>query len=75
MYKNLKTEASVSNCSSIRQENTVQISPIYVLEEKNKVFGNDLNDLFPKTIGNLRVLSYQNNEPLIVIGPQCNLII
>ena len=51
-------------------------------EQKNKednnnknilLYGNDINNLYPKYIGKMHSFFYVKNEPLITIGPDCKL--
>ena len=37
------------------------------------LYGNDINNLYPKYIGKMLSLFYVKNEPLITIGPDCKL--
>ena len=41
-------------------------------ENGNKLYGNDINIKNPKKLGNLRVLLYIRDYPLIVLGPNSN---
>ena len=50
-------------------------SPI-IKEEENHfnsslLYGNSINDLTPKRIGNMYAFLYINKKPLIIIGPDC----
>ena len=51
-----------------------------IREEQNSFngslfYGNNINDLKPKRIGNLFAFFYINQKPLIVIGPDCKQIL
>jgi hypothetical protein len=42
------------------------------LEDKSALlFGNDINNLYPKYLGKMLSFIYIKNEPLITIGPDC----
>lgn len=86
MYKNnnisIQTELSTMSYSSkenineeeyLDKENNLN-NPI-IKEEQNSfiyslLYGNNINDLYPKKIGNLYAYCYINNKPLIIIGSQ-----
>ena len=59
----------------INQSNKLN-SPIIKEEEKNtfgasSFYGNSINDLTPRRIGNMYAFLYINQKPLIIIGPDC----
>ena len=71
--KNIKDEESPRNLIK-KQEITLKIK-----EELNRkisrsnylLYGNQINNLHPKYLGNSRALFYINNYPIITIGPDC----
>ena len=79
----IETELSVMNSTTIsnneeeiieKENNATQ--PIIVEEQNNILnenlfYGNNINDLKPKFLGNMRAFLYYKNNPLIVIGPDC----
>ena len=79
----IETELSVMNSTTIsnneegiieKENNATQ--PIIVEEQNNILnenlfYGNNINDLKPKFLGNMRTFLYYKNNPLIVIGPDC----
>ena len=61
-------------------DNNKLIKPIIEKEEEQKkneeeenilLYGNDINNLYPKYLGKMRSFFYIKNEPLITIGPDC----
>ena len=61
-------------------DNNKLIKPIIEKEEKQKkneeeenilLYGNDINNLYPKYLGKMLSFIYIKNEPLITIGPDC----
>ena len=40
-----------------------------IRENKDKLYGNDINDKKPRKLGKLRALLYIKDYPLIAIGP------
>ena len=59
----------------IEKENNAT-QPIIVEEQNNILnenlfYGNNINDLKPKFLGNMRAFLYYKNNPLIIIGPDC----
>jgi len=40
-----------------------------ISENKDKLYGNDINDKKPRKLGKLRTLLYIKDYPLIAIGP------
>ena len=40
-----------------------------ISENKDKLYGNDINDKKPRKLGKLRALLYIKDYPLIAIGP------
>jgi hypothetical protein len=85
--EHIQTELTSMNTSSstlnedeildkeINQANKLN-SPI-IKEEANNIYGgsllygNSINDLTPRRIGNMYAFLYINQKPLIVIGPDC----
>ena len=79
----IETELSVMNSTTIsnneeeiieKENNATQ--PIIVEEQNNILnenlfYGNNINDLKPKFLGNMRAFLYYKNNPLIIIGPDC----
>ena len=63
-------------------DNNKLIKPIIEKEEEQKkdeeeenilLYGNDINNLYPKYLGKMRSFFYIKNHPLITIGPDCKL--
>ena len=61
-------------------DNNKLIKPIIEKEEEQKkdeeeenilLYGNDINNLYPKYLGKMLSFIYIKNEPLITIGPDC----
>ena len=61
-------------------DNNKLIKPIIEKEEEQKkneeeenilLYGNDINNLYPKYLGKMRSFFYIKNQPLITIGPDC----
>ena len=62
-------------------DNNKLIKPIIENEEEQKkneeeeenilLYGNDINNLYPKYLGKMRSFFYIKNQPLITIGPDC----
>ena len=61
-------------------DNNKLIKPIIENEEEQKkneeeenilLYGNDINNLYPKYLGKMRSFFYIKNHPLITIGPDC----
>lgn len=44
-------------------------------KNKNTLYGNNITIKAPKHIGKMKVLFYYKDNPLIVIGPDCKLLI
>ena len=71
----LDDDENVLNIPMIIKENEEKLE-----KEKKKnnqdnnnilLYGNDINNLYPKYIGKMRSFFYIKNEPLITIGPDC----
>ena len=47
------------------------------MENENNLllYGNDINNLYPKYLGKMLSLIYIKNQPLITIGPDCKFFI
>ena len=83
----IETELSVMNSTTIsnneegiieKENNATQ--PIIVEEQNNILnenlfYGNNINELKPKFLGNMRAFLYYKNSPLIIIGPDCKYFI
>ena len=62
-------------------DNNKLIKPIIEKEEEEKkneeeeenilLYGNAINNLYPKYLGKMRSFFYIKNQPLIIIGPDC----
>lgn len=72
---NLNEEESLDKELDINQDNNLTYSIIKEEEEKkfssSLLYGNSINDLKPKHLGNLLAFFYINEKPLILIGPDC----
>ena len=71
---NLNEEESLDKELDVNQENNLTYT--IIKEEENKfsnslLYGNSINDLKPKHLGNLLAFFYINEKPLILIGPDC----
>ena len=71
---NLNEEESLDKELEVNQENNLTYT--IIKEEENKfsnslLYGNSINDLKPKHLGNLLAFFYINEKPLILIGPDC----
>ena len=71
----LDDDENVLNIPMIIKENEEKLEKE---EQKNNqdnnnilLYGNDINNLYPKYIGKMRSFFYIKNEPLITIGPDC----
>jgi len=71
----LDDDENVLNIPMIIKENEEKLEKE---EQKNNqdnnnilLYGNDINNLYPKYIGKMRSFLYIKNEPLITIGPDC----
>ena len=74
----LDDDENVLNIPMIIKENEEKLEKEEKLEQKNNqdnnnilLYGNDINNLYPKYIGKMRSFLYIKNEPLITIGPDC----
>ena len=71
---NINEEESLDKDLDINQENNLTYSIIKEEEKKfssSLLYGNSINDLKPKHLGNLLAFLYINETPLILIGPDC----
>ena len=61
------------NIPIIEKEQEVQKNNV----ENNNIllYGNDINNLYPKYLGKMLSLIYIQNQPLITIGPDCKFFI
>ena len=87
---NIKSQIELSSFTEkdsmnyLNNENKLNI-PIIIKEkeeEKNKLddnmillYGNDINNIYPKYLGKMLSMIYVKNNPLIVIGPDCKLFL
>ena len=61
------------NIPIIEKEQEVQKNNV---EDNNLLlYGNDINNLYPKYLGKMLSLIYIKNQPLITIGPDCKFFI
>lgn len=75
----LDDDENVLNIPMIIKENEEKLEKEEKEEQKNNqdnnnnilLYGNDINNLYPKYIGKMRSFLYIKNEPLITIGPDC----
>ena len=74
----LDDDENVLNIPMIIKENEEKLEKEEKEEQKNNqdnnnilLYGNDINNLYPKYIGKMRSFFYIKNEPLITIGPDC----
>ena len=78
-----ETELSIMNSTTVsnneeeinEKENDAS-KPIILHEQnttlnENLFYGNNINELKPKFLGNTRAFLYYKNNPLIIIGPDC----
>ena len=88
--ENIKSQIELSSFTEkdsmnyLNNENKLNI-PIIIKEkeeEKNKLddnmillYGNDINNIYPKYLGKMLSMIYVKNNPLIVIGPDCKLFL
>lgn len=77
------TLTGLSNDSTSDIDNKLNI-PIITNEKEQKIifedktillYGNDINNLYPKYLGKMLTLIYIKNKPLIAIGPDCKFFI
>ena len=71
------TILGLSNDSTSDIDNKLNI-PIITNEKEQKtilLYGNDINNLYPKYLGKMLTLIYIKNKPLIAIGPDCKFFI
>ena len=71
------TVTGLSNDSTSDIDNKLNI-PIITNEKEQKtilLYGNDINNLYPKYLGKMLTLIYIKNKPLIAIGPDCKFFI
>jgi hypothetical protein len=74
----LDDDENVLNIPMIIKENEEKLEKEEKEEQKSNqdnnnilLYGNDINNLYPKYIGKMRSFLYIKNEPLITIGPDC----
>ena len=78
-----ETELSIMNSTTTSNNEELIIGkendatkPI-ILDEQNSIlnanlfYGNNINELKPKFLGNMRAFLFYKNNPLITIGPDC----
>lgn len=70
----LNSENMSLNSVSVK-EKTVDIERQQELLVEDKVFGNHINNKFPRKMGNVFTYLFIKNNPIIVIGPDCKFYI
>ena len=61
------------NIPIIEKEQEIQKNNV---EDNNiLLYGNDINNLYPKYLGKMLSMIYIKNQPLITIGPDCKFFI
>ena len=71
-------ESAIESTYNVQKEKITQVN----IKESNQnssqknlnlLYGNHISNLQPKYLGKTRALFYRNDEPLIIIGPDCKL--
>lgn len=76
MYNNLYNSGLDCSDSVSSKKKDLEISDSTSESFKvHRLYGNDVKQLCPKKLGNVTVIYYWNEEPILVIGPQCKIFL